>query len=163
MTLDLTKLATSAKPAPMVKAKRGRTAEPIPDAILKLVQDSYDLPEDEGMTLPVPHGDVDDNGKDGNVTSTISTLRRAADQLGLGLSVSAGERGGRTTPVSFRAQDRRIVRRAPAPDDIYVVESDEEITEAESAATEGARLATVPEARALGYVWTEAGGWAAGE
>lgn len=109
--------------APMPVATRGRTAEPVPASIVAAVKQTYTLPEGQGGSFKVPNGDVNDNGKDANVTLVVGQLRKAATQLGYGLSVKIMEPTKTTTEVLFRAKDKaartRRTKEQKAYDDAY--------------------------------------------
>lgn len=159
MALDLSKM-TARTGTTMPKAARGRTATPIPDNFLSAVKETYTLPEGQGGMMRVPNGDLNDDGKDSNVTTVVGTLRRAATALGYGLSVKVMERGEKNTDVLFRAKDKSERVRAPKPDNIFVIDTDEGAVDvSDNEDNPDARLATVGEARALGYDWTESDGW----
>lgn len=103
MTLNLANL-TPKVGAPMPKSERGRTAEPVPANILDAVKQTYSLPDGQGGSFRVPNGDKNDAGKDTNVILVVGQLRKAANQLGYGLSVKIMEPTKTTTEVLFRAK-----------------------------------------------------------
>lgn len=105
MPLNLDSL-TAKIGAEMPKSTRGRTAEPVPASIVQAVKQTYALPEGQGGSFRVPNGDKNENGKDINVTLVVGQLRKAATQLGYGLSVKVMEPGKASTEILFRAKDK---------------------------------------------------------
>lgn len=129
-------------------SQRGRKALPIDADVLAAVQASYRLPEGKGKATVI---NTDESA------ATKALLRRAADSLGYGIAFHATEKGTKTT-LTFRAKDKS--KRDPKPTDVYVVDTEEGALWAD-AESEGARLASVTEARAIGYTYSEDDGWVA--
>lgn len=102
MALDLSKLSMAT--AEMPKPARGREATPVPASILDAVKNTYALPEGQGGAFHVPNGEKDDNGKDKNVQLVVSQIRKAATQLGYGVSLKIFDPKAKTTEVRFRAK-----------------------------------------------------------
>lgn len=99
--LDLSKI--DAKDAEMPTSRRGRVAQPLPDNVVVWVKDSY---SGSAKSVKVPNGEVNEKGNDTNVVAFTGLLRRAANSLGLGLSLSVKEPTKTTTEVLFKAKDR---------------------------------------------------------
>lgn len=116
--LNLTTLAPRVTPLPV--SKRGRTAEPLPENIVKMVQESYTLPGEDGYTLTIPRGENDKNGNDSNVKALTAVLRRAATSLGHGLTISVGEGNKTSVPVTFRAKDKANRRTLDGMQEVWV-------------------------------------------
>ena len=107
MALDLNALADKVKMGEkMPESTRGRTAAPIPPALLKAVKDSFTLPEGQGVRLPVPIGEKTDKGKDSNMSYVVGQLRKAASSFGYGISISVQEPQATQTVVIFRAKPK---------------------------------------------------------
>ena len=107
MALDLNNLAGKVKMGEkMPESTRGRTAAPIPEALLKAVRDSYALPEGQGVRLPVPNGEKTDKGKDANVSYVVGQLRKAATSFGYGISINVQEPQQTQTVILFRAKTK---------------------------------------------------------
>ena len=104
---DLNRLKAS--DAEMPESRRGRQAEPIPEQITEWVKDSY---AGAAKSVKVPNGEATEKGNDANVVAFVGMLRRAANSLGLGLSVKIMEPTSRTTEVLFKAKDKTERRRA---------------------------------------------------
>lgn len=128
----------------MPVSKRGRTATPIPAVLVKAVGDSYTMADGLGKTITIP---ADESG----VKTLKGLIRRAADALGYGVSISDGKVTKTSHEVKFRAKDKN--KRDPKPNDIFVIDGEDDLVWVE-ASEEGARLATVTEARALGFVYS---------
>lgn len=115
---DLSKI--DAKDAEMPVSRRGRVAQPIPENIVAWVKESY---SGSAKSVKVPNGEVNDKGNDTNVVAFTGLLRRAANTLGLGLSVSVKDPTKTTTEVLFKAKDRAERKRRTADekaqDDFY--------------------------------------------
>lgn len=174
MALNLDTLPAVKLGVKMEQGTRGRAAAPVPQPILDAVKATYALPAGEGATISLPNGTVNDKGNDPNVSQLTGLLRRAAKTHGYGISISVGERGAKTTPVTFRAKDFTARPRKPKTDDaelVYIL-TDEDNRVALAVKDfeddtygvcdgdeEGARLATRDEAVALGYVEGADGVW----
>lgn len=104
MPLDLTNLAPETVTLP--KSARGRKASPLPENIVKMVQESYNLPTGEGYNLVIPRGKDDSKGVSENVKALTAVLRRAATSLGHGLTISTEDKGKTQVVVIFRAKDK---------------------------------------------------------
>lgn len=105
MTLDLNSLSANIG-TKMPEAKRGRDAVPVPASILDAVKKTYTLPEGQGGSFKVPNGEKNGGGKDVNVSLIVGQIRKAATQLGYGVSIKVMEPTAKTTEVLFRAKDK---------------------------------------------------------
>lgn len=125
------------------ESRRGREATPLDPDMVEAVRRSYAMDKGKGISTTV-HPD--------EVTKTKGLLRRAADSLGYGISLTDGKVTKTSHTIIFRAKDKN--QRAEKPTDIYVVDNSEEGTYSEADAdTAGARLASIGEAKALGYTF----------
>lgn len=105
MPLDLANLAPTIG-AKMPETKRGRDAVPVPKSIVDAVKKTKTLPEGQGGSFAVPNGEKNEAGKDKNILLVVGQLRKAATQLGYGISVKVMEPKAKTTEVLFRAKDK---------------------------------------------------------
>lgn len=137
--------------ATLPTSKRGRTATPIPAALIDAVKASYNMPKDSGKSITVPANDAD-------VKALKGFIRRAADSLGYGVSIADGKVNKTTHEVLFRAKVKN--KTTPKPTDIYVADDGDSVVWVESD-VEGARLASVGEARSIGFVYDDENGWTA--
>ncbi len=137
--------------ATLPASKRGRVATPIPAALIAAVKASYAMPKDSGKSITVSADEAD-------VKALKGFIRRAAESLGFGVSIADGKVTKTSHEVLFRAKDKN--KSTPKPTDIYVVDGDEGVVWVEDDA-EGARLASVGEAKSIGFTYDESEGWIA--
>lgn len=144
MALNLDSLSADlGKPMPV--ATRGREATPVPKSILDAVKRTYTLPEGQGGSFQVPNGEKNDSGKDTNVTTVIGQIRKAATQLGYGVSVKVMDPKAKTTEILFRAKDKAARKRRTKDekraDDLIAAWTDAEAVEYDGAEDDDVALA----------------------
>lgn len=149
MALNLDSLTIN--DATLPASKRGRVATPIPAALVDAVRASYAMPKDSGKSVTV-------NANDADVKALKGFIRRAAESLGYGVSIADGKITTTKHEVLFRAKDKN--KSTPKPTDIFVVDDEDGVVWVE-ADTEGARLASVGEAKSIGFTYDDAEGWIA--
>lgn len=159
MTLNLDALA--AAPAEMPRTARGRQATPVPAAILDAVKSTYNGTA-LAYTVPLANKDGEDYKQDENVKTLVATLRRAGTAHGLGMAFGYERPNKANAKVIFQAKDKIERQRATKPTDIFVAEDEDgNVYEVEQA---DGRLATIAEAKVLGYVYDyDNAAWVAGD